>query len=61
MTKIEKLLKKHKQEIIELRDICNHPKEKITDWIMVELAPGHICGETRICRECGLTIELRKL
>ncbi len=59
MTKIEKLLKKHKREIIGLRNTCNHPENKITDWIIVEWAPGHDCGEARVCRECGKTIESR--
>lgn len=55
MSKIEKLLKKHKQEIFKLRENCLH--KKISNWIDSYWAPGHVSGRVKVCEECGEVLE----
>lgn len=55
MSKIDKLRKKHKQEIFELQEHCKH--KEINDWIDHGWAPGHIDGRVKICNECGKSME----
>lgn len=54
MSKISKLLKKHEQEIAELRATCLH--EKRSDWL--DLLDGRtIVGNVKVCEECGERLE----
>jgi len=51
MNKIDKLLKKHKREILKLQTSCSH--KEISGWVDYAWAPGHISGRVKACKECG--------
>lgn len=52
---IQEMRARHKQEIDELQVDCEHLL--ISDWMPYHWAPGHSCGNVKVCRACDKIIE----
>lgn len=54
---IEEMRVRHKQEIADLQDNCDHPKEYWSDWMEFHWAIGHSTGyHIRQCNLCGVEV-----
>lgn len=58
MEDIKQMRERHKKEIEVLQASCAH--ENVSDWMPYEYAPGHRCGEVRICGSCGKIVDERQ-
>ena len=56
---IKAMVKRHKQEIVELRAGCTH--EGVSEWMPYMWAPGHFGGDVRVCNWCGEIIEKKSI
>jgi len=49
---------RHKQEIADLQENCNHPEDEWSDWMEEWWAPAHGTGfQVRACRICGAEVD----
>lgn len=52
---IEQMRSRHESEIVALQAGCEH--KEWTDWMPYYWAPGHRCGDVRVCEHCGMKMD----
>ena len=58
MENIEEMSKRHKKEINDLQDSCEH--NSISDWMEYHWAPGHYSHDVKVCNTCGKIVEEKR-
>jgi hypothetical protein len=56
MKSAKQLRKELEDNILELQKTCTHED---TDWYPYSWAPGHYCGEAKVCNFCEKIMEKR--
>jgi hypothetical protein len=55
MENAKEMNERHAKEMKTLQEKCEH--KNISDWIRYEYAPGHGCGEVKVCKFCDKITE----